>query len=207
MGHLLGKQWQARDLANLAYYAGFSNAEVLTDAVMVCLAESMGYERAYNDNLDANGKVVSRDVGLWQINIPASEIGTQAEENLYDPATNVVAAHKLWSERGFEPWVSFTGNVYLRDVFLERATRGVGNFLADERLKRTPTDTLAGTPYVHTLTTPVLDYEYRVIDQHNALQQLRALLLKAHTTTGAKSQAYITEAISVISKSINIPKQ
>jgi hypothetical protein len=93
--------------------------------------------------------VVSRDCGPWQINIPAYQIGTDAEERLYEPEFNVMRARQLFEERGFQPWVadheseSFPNGVamdtrwYRKDGkpsgrYLHRALRGVANFLGEE---------------------------------------------------------------------------
>lgn len=117
--------------------------------------------------------VTSRDCGVMQVNIPAEWIGTEREEALYVPANCFSHAHVLWSNRGFEPWVAFTSNVFLRDTYLKRASRGVANFLAELDLERSPTDTLAGHAYLHGLTSPVLDYEYRVAGMNAALNEAR----------------------------------
>lgn len=208
MGELLGTQMQPRDIAATLHEAGFTDAENLLDATMICLSESQGYDRAYNDNLDSAGNVSSRDVGLMQINIPASAIGTQTEEDLYVPANNAKAAHDLFKNRGFQPWVAYNTNVYLRDTYLKRATRGMANFLADERLQR-PTDTLNnGTPYAHTLTTPVVDYEYRVSEQHVGLMNIRTLADEViRATTLAQAVTLAKQLRSVVASVINVPKE
>lgn len=218
-GTLDGVQLQPREIAAGLYLVGFHDVKVLADAVKVCLSESQGYERAFNDNHTQIGTVAvgskvrngetgepylvkandgntvtvidsrnveevlpkeadvvtSRDVGLMQINIPAALVGTSSEEALYVPATNFVRAFMLWSKRGFQPWVAYVEHVYLRDTYVKRANRGVGNWLAELDLAKTPTDTLAGAPYVHTLTTPVLDYEYRVTGMNAALVEAHLL--------------------------------
>lgn len=174
-GKLLGVQMQPRDIAAGLYAAGFRDAQALADAVKVCLSESQGYTRAFNDNTNAAGQVTTRDVGLMEINIPAEQIGTPLEEALYDPATNFSRAFILWKHRRFEPWVAWISDVYLRDTYVKRAARGVGNWFAQTDLARVPTDTLGGAPYLHTLTSPVLDYEYRVVGMNNALLEIARL--------------------------------
>jgi hypothetical protein len=131
MGELLGKQIQPRAIAGLAYTAGIHDARRLVVAVALALAECQGYDRAFNDNLDAAGSVTSRDCGIWQINIPASEIGTAAEATLYDPAENASNMYRLFATRGWQPWVSYNTKVYLHDTYLRRAALGVMNFLAE----------------------------------------------------------------------------
>ena len=130
-GYLLGTQLGPRKLAELAYSAGVTDFKDVARATAIGLAESQGYTRAYNDNLDANGNVISRDVGIWEINIPASEIGTSVEENLYDPVQNAAAMAQLHSRRGWQPWVAYTSNVYLHDTYLRRASLGVMNMAAE----------------------------------------------------------------------------
>jgi len=60
-------------------------------------------------------KVLSRDVGLGQINIPARDIGTQRELDLRDPDKNLRAVRALFDtretlvrRRRFNPWYAYT---------------------------------------------------------------------------------------------------
>ncbi len=132
-GELNGIQIQPRALVALSYAAGWQEPLHLHQAVSVWLAESQGFTRAVNDNLDADGKtVLSRDVGVCQINIPAAKIGTVDEERLYDPATCMAAARKLYESRGFQPWVAFDTGVYTHAYYCTRAALGVMNWLLEE---------------------------------------------------------------------------
>jgi hypothetical protein len=134
MGILAGPVLQPWAIARVLHKHGWTDLQNLTTMVAVVLAESAGYTQAYNDNLDSSGNVKSRDVGLCQINIPASKIGTADEEALYDPDTNVAAARKLYEARGFQPWVAFNSGVALDPQtgghYIERAVRGVANWAA-----------------------------------------------------------------------------
>ena len=130
-GYLLGQQLGPRKLAELAYDAGVIDFKDVARATAIGLAESQGFTRAYNDNVDENGKVISRDVGIWEINIPASQIGTSVETNLYDPAQNAAAMARLHAARGWQPWVAYTSSVYLHDTYLRRASLGVMNMAAE----------------------------------------------------------------------------
>jgi len=169
-GYLMGSQIQPREIAAACYDEGWTDAYNLVTMVAVILSESQGFDKAYNDNMNDEGEVTSRDVGLCQINIPASKIGTQAEEDLYDWKYNISRARDLYTTktntdgdiRGFTPWYGYLLEVYLRDTYVKRATAGVGNFLA-EKLFQLPTDTLSGEPYEHSLVVPVLDYRYRIV--------------------------------------------
>lgn len=142
---LEGIQHQPRDIAKACFDAGWVNVENLTIAVAVCLAESQGFDRAYNDNVDSNGTVLSRDVGAFEINIPGSSIGTPLEENLYDFLANVHTARDKWLTwsndgqnpiQGWNHWVAYSGGIALdpnaKGHYIHRACRGVGNFLADQ---------------------------------------------------------------------------
>lgn len=145
---------------------------------MTCLSESQGYTQAFNDNvvpmgetrkgLDGktynSGEVWQRDCGVMQIGIAASSIGTPTEARLYDLYVNIQEARKLYEARGWQPWAGHASNVYLRDTYLKKATKGVGNFLGEVMLARVPTDTLNGTPYLHKLSNPVLEYMYRPVE-------------------------------------------
>lgn len=132
MGELLGVQMQARKIAKLAYDVGIMDAQELVTAVAVCLAESQGFDRAYNDNMNDQDQVTSRDVGLWQINIPATQIGSQAEEDLYDRENNAQAMYALYTRRGWQPWAAFNSDVYLHDTYVRRAALAVQNYLAEQ---------------------------------------------------------------------------
>lgn len=125
-GVLEGARLGPRVVAKLAHDAGFRDDELFT-AVAVCGAESWLFTRAHNDNLDGSGFTLSRDVGLWEINIPASQIGTAAEESLYDPVTNAARAFSLWKARGWQPWAAFNSGVYLHDTYTLWAMLGVAN--------------------------------------------------------------------------------
>ena len=140
--------------------------------------------------------ITSRDVGLFQINIPARTITMVGETQLYDPDTNVSRAFALWQARGFQPWYGYTLNVYTRDTYIKRAARGVGNFFADELLKL-PTDTLAGKPYEHTITTPVLHYQRSVELLDGAASRAITMLRELKTHTDAVNDARINEIIVI----------
>lgn len=204
MGELKGTQIQPRDLAGRGYTAGWHEALGLVTMVAVTLAESQGYDRAFNDNvvpdgetrkgLDGHtytaGQVWQRDCGVMQIGIPASLIGSPEEEALYSWQHNVEQGFALYDARGFQPWAAYDTKVYLRDSYLGRASRGVGNFLA-AKLLGLPTDEISGHPYEHTLSSPVLDFYYRV--QHMAADARQAhaqtVKLKGQVMTPGNRQA------------------
>ncbi len=132
-GEVRGPQLQPREAVALTYAAGWQEPIHLHQAVSIWGAESLWSVRSFNDNLDADGQdVLSRDVGLCQINIPAEQIGTAAEERLYDPATCLAAARKLYEARGWQPWVAFNTGVYKHAVYSAQASLGVMNWLLEE---------------------------------------------------------------------------
>jgi len=133
-GELQGKQVQPRALADLAYKAGMMDANNLSLIVMICLAESQGYDHAFNDNFDNNGNTISRDCGLWQINIPADQIGTSVETNLYDTSKNAAAMFAKFKSQGFKAWVAYNSGVCYHDTYLQRGCNGVFNYLAERRV-------------------------------------------------------------------------
>lgn len=143
-GALAGKQWQARDIASEMYSAGWVNVLNLTVGVAVCLGESQGFDGAFHDNLDADGNLLSRDVGAMQINIPASQVGTDAEARLYNFHNNIETARADWLRWGgssnnpvqaWNHWVAYKMGYVLDPAaggrYIQRASRGVGNFIAD----------------------------------------------------------------------------
>jgi hypothetical protein len=141
-----GRQMQPREIAELCHNAGWRDEDLVV-AVAVCLSESGGYPLAWHDNLDSTtGVIKSRDVGLFQINIPGDAIGTEREEALYDPIANVATAMQYWKGRKWQPWYGYT-NGYATSTewwhwsttklvwvptgrYLHRAVRGVSNYYA-----------------------------------------------------------------------------
>lgn len=150
-----GKRLMPREIASLCYRHGWTDTKDLVVAVAVCLSESNGYPRAWNDNV-VDGVVKSRDLGLFQLNHPAKVIGTAAEENMYIPGWNVQAARQHYlraidyygADFGWKPWYGWldgyatdpawwvksrkTGRWFKPGRYLHRALRGVANFQAAE---------------------------------------------------------------------------
>lgn len=126
---LAGKVLLPREIAFYGSANWISSDIELAKMVATALGESDGSVGAWHDNLlsGASGGVVkSRDCGLMQDNIPASEIGTDIEDGLRTTSLqplewqsvvkrNVLVAHQLYLEPGpnmgkrrWEPWVSYT---------------------------------------------------------------------------------------------------
>jgi len=122
-----GKTLMPREYAAAAakYHSGVG----LVKDVAKAGAESHWNLGAWHDNYDLAGVLKSRDCGVDEINIPARQVGTQAEADLrtdsFDPAVwkrvlanSVEAAHKLfispWTRDGkptirmWHPWVAVT---------------------------------------------------------------------------------------------------
>jgi hypothetical protein len=135
---LVGKPLEVREIARLCHDAGWRDLELVT-AVAVCLSESNGYPLAYHDN---EGAKPSRDVGLFQINIPYEKVGLEYEKMLYEIPNNLDRARALYESRHWSPWMGFV-NGYATSVkwyrpdgkpsgrYLHRALRGVANFYAE----------------------------------------------------------------------------
>lgn len=141
-GTLAGKQLQLRQVIDYAHIAGFRDDDLVI-AAMVCGAESWRYTRAFNDNTDG-----SRDVGLMEINIPKSAIGTAQEEALYDPANNFARAFAMWKTRKWQPWVSYNTGVYLHDTYRAWALLGIMNHYAEIFDKATAQQTALKVPLI-----------------------------------------------------------
>lgn len=135
---LPGKALEPREIARLCHGAGWRDLE-LVKAVAVCLSESNGYPLAYHDNV---GDKPSRDVGLFQINIPHEKVGTEYEKKLYEIPNNLARARSLYKSRQWSPWYGWLNGYamstdwYRKDgkpagQFLHRALRGVANFHAE----------------------------------------------------------------------------
>jgi hypothetical protein len=135
---LPGKPLEPRELARLCHKAGWRDYELVT-AVAVCLSESAGYPLAYHDN---EGDKPSRDVGLFQINIPYEKVGTDYEQALYEVTVNIDRARALFLDRYWQPWYGYTNGYAMSTKwyrpdgkpsgrYLMKAIRGVGNFYAE----------------------------------------------------------------------------
>lgn len=190
-GSLIGPQLQPSQLAALAWNAGcWKTPGALVRAVAVSLSESQGFVRAINDNRLADGTLLSRDVGLMQINIPASAVGTRTELDLYVPEINLAKACDLYESRGFQPWVAFNSRVFLRDSYSAKAARGVGNWLAqgmrDERALDGKDET-----YVPRIdeTKPLLGYLWWAEQMATDARTIRAAARKALRTSGLPAAA------------------
>ena len=90
-----GKQVMARDHAQKAraYWVNYE----LTKAVATAIAESHLYLGAWHDNLDDQGAVTSRDCGVYQFNIPADKIGTDAELALRSESLDPAVYEPVWA--------------------------------------------------------------------------------------------------------------
>ena len=106
----------ASQLLQLAQKAGFKDKEAKTMAAII-LGESSGRPDAYNPNATTGDK----SYGLAQINMIGSmgparlkQFGLQKNEQLFDPATNLAAAQKVYSEVGnkFTPWSVYSSGAY-----------------------------------------------------------------------------------------------
>jgi len=121
-----GKTIMPREIAEVARAQGWFDHE-LTKAIATALAESKGSLGAWHDNYESDGTTLrSRDCGLYQINIPASKVGTDYENNLRTDSmdeevwrpvlvANVERARALYDtrwtgnrKRRWQPWVAYT---------------------------------------------------------------------------------------------------
>jgi hypothetical protein len=93
--------WSAKQIAQLAYSAGWRGEELVV-ATAMALAESSGRYWIVNS---------IGCVGLWQINVPVhiKDHPTWTTAAMKDPERNVAAARVLWKDRGWKPWEAYTG--------------------------------------------------------------------------------------------------
>lgn len=207
-GALLGKQWEARLLAEALYDAGFgctANSPALDLLIMLCvgLAESQGFDRAVHVNL--NNTI---DRGWLQLSSVHAEI---TDDEAYDireaarAAKVLVDAKKRAGGEGFEDWVAFThvvggAAIFRHDTYLSRAGRGAGNFLIDVLLNEPVPD--VGQAYPTRLKTPVLNFEHRVAGASHWIKQ-------AQTDLGwqAATKDKVALVRSDLSRGLNAAKQ
>lgn len=109
-----GAKLTIQEISNHARNAGFSGADLIT-AVAIALAESKGGDpRAYNPETAASGGTPEGkgSYGLWQIYL---KVHPEFEGwNLFDPASNAIAAYKVYHTAGdsFRPWSTFKFGQY-----------------------------------------------------------------------------------------------
>lgn len=125
-----GRWLKPREIAKLAYDAGWTDAKKLVVAIAIALAESNGYEHRWHDNTDKDGNVVSRDRGLWMINDKAHP--NISDERAYNAWEATKVARGLYGIHGFEPWSSYGNGQYKAAHALGYAFDGVSNFLREE---------------------------------------------------------------------------
>jgi len=124
---LEGKRWLPRDIAKLLWDAGWLNAQNLAIMVAVTLAESAGFEEAWNLNADG-----SHDWGLFQLN-DQKKTGQALEDfkaKALDPAQAVLIARELYDNRQFQPWAAYKNQSYKQ--FLPSGCYAVMNMLREE---------------------------------------------------------------------------
>lgn len=108
------------EIKALAKSAGFPD-RVLNTLGAIAMAESGG-----NPNIDTNQSGLSAvtgedSIGLMQVNWKAHKDWLQAagisRQDLYDPATNMKAAYRIWSDAGgFSPWGAYTNGSYAQHL-------------------------------------------------------------------------------------------
>jgi len=83
----------------------------------IAMAESGGRTHAHNYNLGTGDD----SYGLWQINMLGSmgparraEFGIRTNAALYNPGTNVLAAHDIWRGSGYGAWSTYNSGAYLQ---------------------------------------------------------------------------------------------
>jgi len=108
-----GKTILPREIAEEAYNY-WRNYE-LTKAVAVALGESGGSLGAWHDNYKADGVTLSsRDCGLYQINIPADDVGTQVEKDLRSESLDPYEYIPVKQANAYRAWGMYN-RAWMRD--------------------------------------------------------------------------------------------
>lgn len=121
---LAGTQLTHAEAAKYLYDAGWHDAVKLSEMVATGHAESGLWTEAYHVN--NNG---TTDWGFLQLN-DGGKTGTELENfkaMAFDPAKASAYARKLYSVRGFQPWVAYTTGAYKQ--YMPQATRGIMNMV------------------------------------------------------------------------------
>jgi len=95
----------------------WQNVDERHKALATMLAESRCNIGAWHDNVGEGGAVISRDCGLYQINVPVERLNTvelllrsESEDFAeWEPAAkhNVGIARQMWEYRKWQPWVAY----------------------------------------------------------------------------------------------------
>ena len=110
--------WTHRPREAAAYIAAkWQNVDERHKALATMLAESRCNVGAWNDNLADDGHLLSRDCGLFQINVPAANLSDRElmlrTESMESADWEVVSRHNvavarlMWDERHWQPWVAY----------------------------------------------------------------------------------------------------
>lgn len=113
-GSVSGGVLPVGQIAVLARSAGFSGEEAAIMAA-IAMAESSGRSTAHNPNASTG----DNSYGLWQVNMLGAmgpqrlrEFGIRRNEDLFDPATNAMAARKVYQSQGFKAWSVYRSGAY-----------------------------------------------------------------------------------------------
>jgi hypothetical protein len=113
-GSVPGGTLPVGQITNLARSAGFSGEEAVIMAA-IAMAESSGRSSAHNPDASTG----DNSYGLWQINMLGRmgperrrQFGISRNEDLFDPATNAMAARRVFLSQGFGAWSVYRSNAY-----------------------------------------------------------------------------------------------
>lgn len=122
-----GKHFLPREIAKLAYEAGWTDAKRLLVSISVCIAESNGYERRKYVNPDG-----SVDRGLWQIN--NKSFPNISDDIAFNAVKATRFARQIYVGRNnmFTAWQAFNNGQYKDARAMGYALDGVRNMLALE---------------------------------------------------------------------------
>tara|TARA_R110002012_G_scaffold282840_1_gene472676 strand:- start:841 stop:1707 length:867 start_codon:yes stop_codon:yes gene_type:complete len=107
-----GKTYSKSELQTLAIQGGFTPEEAPLVS-RIAMGESSGKSTAFN------GKGRDQSYGIMQINMLGdmgperrAQFGISSNEDLYDPLTNMKAAHSIYKQQGWEAWGAYTNGSY-----------------------------------------------------------------------------------------------
>jgi tape measure domain-containing protein len=113
-GSVGGGRLSVGTIKALAKAAGFSERDASIMAA-IAMAESSGNSSALNNN----PKTGDLSYGLWQVNMIGRmgperrrQFGIGNNDALYDPATNAMAARRVFESQGFGAWSVFRSGAY-----------------------------------------------------------------------------------------------
>jgi hypothetical protein len=131
----------------------------------VAIMTAIAWAESGGDTQAHNAKPPDDSYGLWQINMLGSmgarrraQFGIKDNKELFNPATNAMAAKAVYQEQGYSAWSVYTSGKYKQH--LEAAKQAAENPVKPGGVGGDPSqaDTIIGGVILDNLVNPILDF-------------------------------------------------